>query len=175
MNVHMPSCLIAVDIQSGFIDEHTAQIPMAIRQFCIHAPIEHRIFTRFINPGEGGPFIEILGWPQLQENREIVLAPEIDDCPTLVVDKYSYSPFIDTKLEDILRRLEVDEVLVFGIDTDVCVLTTAVDLFNRGFHPIVVSDLSMSHAGIEYHNAALSILPRYIGANNIVTTADLHN
>lgn len=169
----MPSCLIAVDIQSGFIDTTTASIPPAVRRFCERNPIRHRIFTRFVNPGIGGPFVEILEWPRLQEQREIALAPEIEDLPTLVVDKCSYSPFVDTKLEDTLRGLEVDDVLVFGIDTDVCVLTTAVGLFDRGFRPVVVTDLSMSHGGREYHDAALSILPRYIGADNIVTTADL--
>ncbi len=95
------------------------------------------------------------------------------DLPTVVVDKFTYSPFVDTKLEDTLLEMGVDEVLVFGMDTDVCVLTTAVDLFDRGFHPVVVTDLSMSHAGHQYHDAAIAILPRYIGAKNVVTTADL--
>ncbi len=79
------------------------------------------------------------------------------------------------RTERILRRLEITEVLVFGIDTDVCVLSTAAGLFDRGFHPIVVSDLSASTGGVKCHNAALSMLPRYIGANNIVTTADLNS
>ncbi len=95
----LPSCFIAVDIQSGFIGEHTAEIPIAIRQFCSDMPVTHRIFTRFINPGEGGSFIEILGWSKLQEIREIVLAPEVESCATMVLDKWSYSPFVKTGLE----------------------------------------------------------------------------
>ncbi|WP_419917898.1 cysteine hydrolase family protein [Candidatus Poriferisocius sp.] len=169
----LPSCLIAVDIQTGFINPATALIPSAVREFCEQNPIEHRIFTRFVNPGADGPFMKILGWSRFQEECETTLHPEVNSLPTLVLDKFTYSPFVDTKLEDTLLTLDVKDVLVFGIDTDVCVFTTAIDLFDRGFHPLVVTNLSMSHAGRQYHDAAIKILPRYIGADNVVTTADL--
>ena len=169
----IPSCLLVVDVQSGFISPASASIPSALRAFCESTPFEHRIFTRFINPGSGGPFVDILNWPRLRQDGEIALALEVADLPTLVIDKYTYSPFVDTKLEDTLKNLEVYEVAVCGIDTDVCVLTAAVDLFDRGFRPLVVSDLSMSHAGREFHEAAIKILPRFIGADNVVTAAQL--
>ncbi len=54
----LPSCLIAVDVQAGFIAPATASIPLAIREFCERNPIEHRIFTRFVNPGNGGSFVD---------------------------------------------------------------------------------------------------------------------
>lgn len=168
-----PSCLLVVDVQSGFISSATASIPSAVRAFCESTPFKHRIFTRFNNPGVGGPFVKILKWRRLSHDSETALAPEVADLPTLVIDKYAYSPFVDTKLEDILRNLGVYEVAVCGIDTDICVLTTAVDLFDRGFRPVVVSDLSMSHAGRVFHDAAIKILPRFIGADNVVTSAEL--
>lgn len=169
----LPTCLIVVDVQSGFICSVTAPIPAAVSAFCKENSFEHRIFTRFINPGNGGPFVKILGWSHLQNEEEIALAPEVADLPTVIVDKHTYSPFVDTKLEDRLRNLGVHDVLVCGIDTDICVLTTAVDLFDRGFRPFVIKDLSMSHAGPEFHEAAIKILPRYIGANSVVTIADI--
>ena len=171
----MPSCLIAVDVQSGFINAATSSIPQAVRKFCDRNQIEHRIFTRFVNPGAGGPFVEILGWSRLQDEQEIALASEVDGLPTLVLDKNTYSPFVDTNLEEVLRDIGVDDVLVFGIDTDVCVLMTAVGLFDRGFRPVVVTDLSASTGGRQHHDAALSLLPRYIGSDNIATTTDLQN
>lgn len=168
-----PSCLLVVDVQSGFICPPTAPIPAAVRAFCDKRSFDHRVFTRFINPGAGGSFIEILGWPHLQDESEISLAPEVADLPTLVIDKHAYSPFVDTKLEDRLRNLGVHEVYLCGIDTDICVLTTAVGLFDRGFRPMVIADLSMSCAGPEFHEAAIKLLPRYIGADNVVSVADL--
>ncbi len=102
-----------------------------------------------------------------------MLAREVWGLPTLVVDKQSYGPFVGTELEAILHRIGARDVLVCGIDTDICVLATAVDLFDRGFRPFVISDLSMSHAGPELHDAALRILPRFIGGDGIVTVAEL--
>ena len=169
----LPSCILVVDVQNGFICPATATIPAAVRSFCDNNKFEHRIFTRFINPGNGGPFVNVLGWPRLQDEDEIALAPEVADLPTLIVDKYTYSPFVDTKLEDRLRNLGLQEVFVCGMDTDICVLTTAVDLFDRGFQPTVIANLSMSHAGTEFHDAAIKILPRYIGEHNVINITEL--
>lgn len=117
--------------------------------------------------------MDVLGWSGLSNAEETMLAREVIDLPTLVVDKRSYGPFLGTDLEDTLHQLGVRDVLVCGIDTDICVLATAVDLFDRGFRPLVISDLSMSHAGPELHDAALRILPRFIGEEGIVTVAEL--
>lgn len=168
-----PSCLLAVDIQQGFINAATAKIPLAVRKFCDRVHIQHRIFTRFINPGESGQFVKILGWDRLQGEPEISLAPEVDELPTLVVDKRSYSPFMDGKLIDALRNFEATDVLVFGIETDACVFQSALDLFDRGLRPLVIADLSMSTAGRQYHHAALRMLARHIGSESIVNASDL--
>lgn len=169
-----PTCLIVVDLQNGFITPATVGLPATIHGFLEANQFEHRIFTRFINPGENGPFFKILKWQKLQDDNEVALVPQLADMPTLVVDKHNYSPFLDTKLERELREREVREVLVCGISTDICVLTTAVSLFQRGFHPIVAADLCMSQVGTELHEAALTIMARYIGANNIVNSNDLY-
>lgn len=173
MESDIPSCLIAVDIQVGFIGPSTAEIPAQIRAFCEVVPVEHRIFTRFINPGTGGPFVDFLDWHRLQDGNETALAPEVADLPTLLIDKHSYSPFAHPGLEDALRVLDVEEVLVFGIDTDACVLATAFGLFDLGIRPRVVTDLSASSGGRKYHDSAMAILARSIGADGIVNTSDL--
>ena len=94
-----------------------------------------------------------------------------------MVKKHGYSPFSGTGLAAELERIGANTVLVFGIDTDVCVLSTAVGLFELGLHPIVVADLCASTGGTAAHIAALTILLRYIEADNITTTTDLqtHN
>lgn len=168
-----PSCLLVVGVQTGYMSAATAGLPAKIRGFCETNQFEHRIFTRFVNPGAGSPFVEILNWKGLQQNAEIALVPELVDLPTLVIDQHGYSPFLDSKLENALREREVREVLVCGIDTDICVLATASGLFDRGFHPIVATDLSMSTWGSEYHEWALRILSRKIGSDNVVNTNNL--
>lgn len=114
-----------------------------------------------------------MDWHRLQDGDETALAPAVADLPTLLIDKHSYSPFAHPGLEDALQGLDVGEVLVFGVDTDACVLATAFGLFDPGIRPRVVADLSASCGGREYHDSAMAILARSIGADSIVNTSDL--
>lgn len=169
-----PSCLLAIDVQFGFVGPATEAVPTAVRSLCERVAFEHRILTRWINPGAGGPFVEILDYHGFQGDApEIPLVPEVADLATLIVDKYTYSPFVGTSLEDTLRELGVSTVAVCGIDTAVCVLAGAVGLFDRGFRPLLVSDASASMGGPDIHEAALQVLSRTIGPDNIITTDDL--
>lgn len=56
------------------------------------------------------------------------------------MDKTRYSSFAGTNLELILRERNIEEVHIVGVCTDICVLHTAVDAFNKGFNTIVHKD-----------------------------------
>lgn len=48
-------------MQKGFMSEHTAGLPQRIAQFLEQSGMP-ALFTRFTNPGVGGPFHEFMGW-----------------------------------------------------------------------------------------------------------------
>ena len=146
----------------------TSAIPAAVRSLCEHTHFEHRIFTRFINPGAGSPFVDILGWTALQDEQETALVPEIAHLPTLVVNKFTYSPFVGTRLEETLANFGIRDIAVCGIDTDACVLATVIGLMDRGIRPTVLSDLTGSTGGSEVHHAALRVLTRVVGPEKIL-------
>ncbi len=62
-----------------------------------------------------------------------------------VIEKRRYSGFFQTGLDLLLRELGVDEVVLTGVATNVCVLHTAADAFFRGYKVTVVSDGTMSY------------------------------
>ncbi|WP_058302709.1 cysteine hydrolase family protein [Gorillibacterium timonense] len=70
----------------------------------------------------------------------------------LWMDKTRYSSFHGTPLEDELRSRGIDTLHLVGVCTDICVLHTAVDAYNRGFrmviHPSAVA--SFNAAGHEW-------------------------
>ncbi|CAM3916734.1 cysteine hydrolase family protein [Mesobacillus zeae] len=70
----------------------------------------------------------------------------------LYLDKTRYSAFAGTDLEIKLRERGIDEVHIVGVCTDICVLHTAVDAYNRGFKIIVYKDAvaSFNQAGHEW-------------------------
>lgn len=58
----------------------------------------------------------------------------------IYIDKTRYSAFAGTDLELKLRERGITEVHLVGVCTDICVLHTAVDAYNRGFKIVVYKD-----------------------------------
>ncbi|WP_156290261.1 cysteine hydrolase family protein [Oceanobacillus salinisoli] len=67
-------------------------------------------------------------------------------------DKTRYSAFAGTDLEIKLRERGIEEVHIIGVCTDICVLHTAVDAYNKGFQIIIHKDAvaSFNQAGHEW-------------------------
>ncbi len=53
------------------------------------------------------------------------------------MDKSRFNAFADTDLELLLRASEITELHVVGVCTDICILHTADDAYNRGFNIVV--------------------------------------
>lgn len=83
------------------------------------------------------------------------------------MDKTRYSAFAGTDLEIKLRERGVEEVHIVGVCTDICVLHTAIDAYNKGFEIVLYSDAvaSFNEAG---HEWALTHFTNTLGAK--VTT-----
>lgn len=70
------------------------------------------------------------------------LYPRPDD---YIVNKYGYGAFHNTNLEDILRSLAVESLVVTGTVTQICVEETGREAFHRGFKTTLVSDAVSSY------------------------------
>jgi nicotinamidase-related amidase len=62
----------------------------------------------------------------------------------VVVEKNKDSGFYETELHDRLQELGVDTVIITGMQTQICVQTTAADAFFRGYKVIVPPDAVVS-------------------------------
>ncbi len=84
----------------------------------------------------------------------------------LYMDKTRYSAFAGTNLEIKLRERGITEVHIIGVCTDICVLHTAVDAYNKGFNIVIHKDAvaSFNQAG---HEWALNHFQHTLGANVI--------
>jgi ureidoacrylate peracid hydrolase len=59
-----------------------------------------------------------------------------------VIDKYKYSGFVSTHLDQFLRGNDIRTLVLTGLATNVCVESTARDGFMRDYHIVVVEDLT---------------------------------
>lgn len=60
----------------------------------------------------------------------------------MVIDKYKYSGFVSTYLDQFLRANNIKTLVITGLATNVCVESTARDAFMRDYHVVVPEDLT---------------------------------
>jgi nicotinamidase-related amidase len=163
----MQNPLLVVDVQLGFLNDYTQHIPQRIAELLHRREYDPVLFTRFIN-AEGGPYHRFLDWHACQYPPETDLAPEI--CEFVVDDQVFTKPGyagVSDELAQYLLDQEFEQISISGIDTDMCVLKMAMDIFDLGIRPIVLADCCASTAGLQSHLAGLAILARNIGAQQI--------
>ena len=97
-------------------------------------------------------------WPKGSLEHEIV--SEITPLDhELVIDKNASSPFNGTGIDQLVRNMGLETLVLTGMATDMCVETTARDAADRGYNVIVVED-AVATFFPEHHRAALSALAR---------------
>ena len=97
-------------------------------------------------------------------NAEIVsgLAPTPGD---VVIEKTTYSPFVSTDLDDVLRSRGIRRLYITGLHTDCCARHTSGDAFQRGYDLVWVTDALQAftdaahQAGLDYFRAWYATAP----------------
>ncbi len=79
------------------------------------------------------------------------------------VFKHRYSPFHNTDMELLLKNLEVDTLVIGGVNTNNCILCTCFEAFNRDFRVILMPDVCASMNGADYHEASLKLIEAALG------------
>lgn len=165
--------ILVVDVQKGFMNEHTMHLPDRIGKFLENNRFEHRIFTRFVNPGVGGFYHKHLDWLRCGIPEENLLVSELAGEHSVMIMKDTYSCVHNGYLGDYLTSYDVSCVYICGIATNACVLTAAYDLFDMRIDPVVIADLCASHSGMEYHQIGLDTIRKFIGKGNIIYSKDI--
>src|SRR4030066_787233 len=87
-------------------------------------------------------------------------AEVVDDlkpAPTdIILPKRRFSAFFKTDLDQTLRTLGVDTIVVTGITTEVCVLMTAMDGLSHDFSAIILENCTASRSK-EFHQECLNL------------------
>lgn len=76
----------------------------------------------------------------IRGTAETEVVPELREFVTEVIPKRRYSAFFGTSLEQRLRELQPERVIIVGVCTDICVLHTASDARNRDYAVEIPAD-----------------------------------
>jgi nicotinamidase-related amidase len=160
----MNKCLLIVDVQEGFINYSTKHIPKSVEEIQKH--YKYIYATRFFNE-KNSFYRQLIKWDRFEKNSDdfsLAFKP-IDKVK--IIDKNIYS-CVNAKFINNLNKNKIDKVDLCGIDTDICVTKCAVDLFESGIVPRILSKYCASHAGVVAHDNAIKTLERFIGRDQIV-------
>ncbi|MCJ8142245.1 cysteine hydrolase [Ancylobacter sp. A5.8] len=191
--VHGPlgakSLHLCVDMQRLFGPGYPWAVPWmekvqpAIEALCAHRP-SRTLFTRFIpaeRAGEGhGSWARYYHrWARatLEEigADAVRLVPALERFvpPAQQLDKTTYSPWTEGRLDRWLAAAEVDAIVITGGETDVCVLATALGAIDRGYRVVLVADALCSSSD-QTHDALMELyLTRFSEQIEVATTDDV--
>jgi nicotinamidase-related amidase len=177
------NALLIIDMQQedGFVLErfgtvvaNTAALLATARQQRV--PV---LYTRHINQADGsdmprgepratdgGPSSYRAGTRQVEIIESLAPRPE-----EAVIDKGHYSAFHRTDLDARLKALEVDTLVICGVLTDVCVLSSVFDAFALGYHVRLVSD-ACTTTTLAGHYSALLIMANWVYSVEILTSSE---
>jgi nicotinamidase-related amidase len=183
--------VLAIDLHRGHLDPEVATLPLpadaaaavvaanirflrAARRACI--PVVHMV-TRYRDAGEVAinPFWRAIADTGVTRSNILrhnlpglpgtelmpgILDPDRD---RVVATKKRYDCFLGTDLALVLSTLDVNTLLITGVNTNSCVLATTITAQTRDFACIVVSDCVDTCDGPEFHRSALAIVARAFG------------
>ena len=163
----MSSPLLVVDMQNGFVNEYTQHMSERIVTLIETNDYEPIMFTQFINTADS-PFRKYVGWDKCGSEPETLIVPELAGYAT-PDRQYAKSGLVGLpeELRTLFRTNPIEEITLVGVDTDMCVLKTAMDIFDLGIRPIVLVDCCASTSGLQSHLAGLAVLARNIGADQL--------
>lgn len=164
--------LVVVDVQNGFVTEHSRHVVPVIEQLVRDWLDRGRdvVFTRYLNYDDS-PFEKIMGWSKLKDSPEIDIVDELQELSrkaTAVIDKKIYT-FFDEEGAALTNERRWTDMFVCGIDTEVCVLKTAVDAFEHGIRSWLLTDASASHSGQHPHDAGVLVAQKMIGRKQTIS------
>ncbi|MGH7480933.1 MAG: cysteine hydrolase family protein [Longimicrobiales bacterium] len=167
----MAAILLCVDVQCGFVVDGVVEARMhELVRRAESGRYEQIWASRFLNPGPGGPFHRWMQWYRFRPgDEEAELWAPLARLDVRVFDKLSYGP--PPSLLEAARAFEPGEIHMGGLDTEACVLATAVGLFDAGAPPRVLTAACASGKGPSAHEAGLAAIAGMLGPRSLINGA----
>lgn len=87
---------------------------------------------------------------------------DLTDSSTEIIVKHRFSAFLDTRLDTLLRMLDVRTLILTGYATTHCVECTARDAYQRDYD-VVIADEAVAGLAKDSHDASMQIMDQVFG------------
>ena len=168
---------VAVDMQRLFAEDTGWQVPgfagilSNVRRLAGHRP-ERTLYPCFITPPSASAARGVWQsfyrrWPQVTDGRlppdRLELVAELAGLApaSARIVKEGFSSYSGPGFAPALDRLSAGTMVISGVETDICVLGTALDAIDRGLRVVIAVD-AVTSSSLPAHGATLQhILPRH--------------
>jgi len=168
----MSNAVLVVDMLRGFLEEG---YPLYIGEECrriipniqvlLEREIEQGSRIFFICDHHEPDDLEFRMFPPhcIEGTAEVEVIHELAVYPGEVIPKKRYSGFFGTSLEEKLKALNPEKLIICGVLTNICVMHTTADARNRDYEVEVPVDCVAS-PDEEAHRFALEHMEKVLGA-----------
>ncbi|WOO40648.1 cysteine hydrolase family protein [Rubellicoccus peritrichatus] len=168
--LHVSEChrLIVVDTQKQFLNSNTESVVSGIDAMMPHF---QRVVASQIELDPNSMFFRLKKWaPAKVGSTGHELAIKTDG---LLQNQFHVTrkSFISAYTEDAATFLAAkpgETIHICGMDTDMCVLQTGIDVMRAGMRPVILKDLCMSFAGSSMHEHAVIQCKRFFGRDQVL-------
>lgn len=172
MDVEVTTAVLVIDMMNAYQHEDAELLVPNVEK--IIDPLEslvkqsrHRddVELVYVNDNYGdftGGFDDLVR-SALDGERPDLVKPIVPDDESLRVTKVRHSAFFASPLEYLLRRNEINRIVLTGQVTEQCILYSALDGYVRHFEVVVASD-AVAHIDAELGDAALKMMERNMRA-----------
>lgn len=129
------------------------------------------VCSRFINLPNSN-WQHLRDWNELRSEPDTALIPELDDVTPYVFKKGTYSAW-SPEISAVCSAYNAHDIVIAGVDTNECVLATALEVFDAGFIPWIVKDACASTGGAKPNAIAIELLSALLGKQQIITKSRL--
>ena len=166
----MKNLLLIIDMQKGFRSTESESILPNILKLIKFFP-KKIIFSKFHNQ-KNSLFETQLNWTGLQTEKDQNLFAELQTLDYPEIEHTGYT-VLNKELKRFLVENNIKKVFLCGIYTDVCIIKTAMDLFDNNFETFVIKDACSSLHDKINHDSAIDTLKHILGEKQIILTDDV--
>jgi len=166
----MENLLLIIDMQEGFrFAESEIILPNLLK--LKKSFKEKIIFSKFVND-KNSLFEKQLNWTKFQNDGDKKLFSELQASNNIQLEHNTYTVF-NNRLKEFIKENNITKVYLCGIYTDVCIIKTAMDLFDNSIKTFVIEDACNSLHGKKNHDSAIDSLKHILGKKQILLTDDV--
>lgn len=164
--------LFVIDVQPVFLtSKNLKKIPNKILNHIDSNKYDYIFSFGFLNINNS-PFIRFWNWKKCFSNsKESQLFEQIAKKSNFIIWKHGFSCYnqeLKEKLKQINFDPSKDKIYLCGLDTDVCILATCLDLFINNYDIYLLSRLCGSDRGKAYHKAGLKSISHIITNKKLI-------